>query len=47
MTAHEDSNLISLFNEAVRADTKESRDALMSHWLMLCEVLDTAEDTNA
>ena len=40
MTAHEDSNLISLFNEAVRADNKESRDALIAHWKLLCEALD-------
>lgn len=47
MTNEQDTTLISLFNEAVRADNKESRDALMSHWLMLCEVLDTAEDNHA
>ena len=46
-SSEQDSNLVSLFNEAVRADTKESRDALIAHWKLLCEALDGVEDNDA
>lgn len=47
MTEQQDSNLISLFNEAVRADTIETRDALIAHWKLLCEALDGVEVSDA
>lgn len=36
--------LQTLFEQAVREDSKESKDALLSHWKTLCELLDSVED---
>jgi hypothetical protein len=36
----QDSNLVDLYNKAIREDSKESRDELLAHWKVLCELLD-------
>ena len=38
----QDTTLLALFNQAVRADNHESKEALMDHWKKLCELLDSA-----
>ena len=43
MTDRQASTLTSLFNQAVRDDSKESRDELLAHWKMLCDFLDRVD----
>ncbi len=40
----QDSTLIDLYNQAIRNDNHESKEALIAHWKALCALLDNIED---
>ncbi len=40
----EDSTLIDLYNQAIRDNNQESKEALIARWKKLCDLLDSIEE---